>query len=109
MLRTLGAESKRTGDRGPYTTFKAESNFELNIPANRRMLADIYFEENPGDAPHRDGHSYYWIYLEWYRLQLEHYGGVDPEHFSALLPELLTHFRQSARKGYVQGLDNPFD
>ena len=109
MLRTLWAEYKKTGNWSAYDTFRARSNFELNIPSNNWILADIYFEENPQDPQYRDGHSYYWMYLEWYRLQLEHYGKVEPEYLPVLLPELLDHFRESARNGYIQGLDNPFD
>ena len=101
MRRKLWIEYERTGDLGPWQRFNSKALFELRIPPNRRALADIYFEENPQDVPYRSGHSYYWIYLEWYRLQLEH--GRLPEDI------LLDHFRQSAKKGYIQGLDNPFD
>ena len=118
-LTTLGAKAISTGDWSAYDTFRAQSNFELNIPFDRWVLADVYFEENPQDAPYRDKHSFYWIYLEWYRLQLEHDVKVrlQVEHnvevhletFPHLLDELLLHFRQSAKKGYIQGLDNPWN
>ena len=108
MLGKLWAEYKKTGNLEPWNTFRNKSDSELGIPLNRFKLADIYFEENPQDVPYRDGHSYYWIYLEWYRLQLA-YNLPNLLWDPAAERVLLKHFRQSAKKGYIQGLDNPLD
>ena len=73
------------------------------------MLSDAYFEEQSQDAPYRGGHSYYWLYLEWYRLQMEH-PDIKPIHSIGLpTKQFLDLFRESARKGNVFGLDNPWD
>ena len=100
-LGKLAAEARRTGDWGPYDRFLSEADLELQIPEIREVLADIYFEENPEDVTYRDDHSWYWIYLEWSRLQLQ-YPDLDSGR------GILDHFRESCKKDYIQGLDNPF-
>ena len=71
------------------------------------VLADIYFEENPQDIPYRLGHSHYWMILEYYRLQLEN--PELPNFYTTDNPaELLKLFRESARKGWIFGLENPW-
>ena len=112
MLRILGGEAYRTGDWDPYWDYSEKVSIERGFlgQGNLTLLADIYFEENPQDARYRDGtgHSSYWIILEYYRLQLE-----NPDLPNLYLKnnpaELLKLFRQSCQKGYVFGLDNPWN
>ena len=112
MLRILGGEAYRTGDWDPYWDYSEKVSIERGFlgQGNLTLLADIYFEENPQDAQYRDGtgHSSYWIILEYYRLQLENpklqnlYEKINPV-------ELLRLFRESCKKGYIFGLDNPWN
>ena len=110
-LRVLNGEGERTGNKGAYwkylDTVSTERGFRGSNDLNR--LADIYFEENPQDAPYQhEGISYYWIILEYYRLQLENPN--LPNLYQKNNPtELLKLFRQSCQNGYVFGLDNPLD
>ena len=107
----LAGEANRTGSWNAFREYDRKASIELGFlgQGNLTLLADIYFEENPQDAQYRDGtgHSYYWIILEYYRLQLENpdlqnlYEKNNPA-------ELLELFRQSCKKGYVFGLDNPW-
>ena len=102
---TIWVESYRTGSWKPLQDFRRQFNQDLRL-IPRSKIADVWFEENPQDVPYREGysHSYYWIYLEWYRLQLQYphlRDGVSEEVF-------LEFFRESARNGYVFGLDNPW-
>ena len=118
-LRILYAEDVSAGkDFQAYVNYWAkilrEIKFSVNhYRENTRFLLDIYFEENPQDAAYNVGtSSKYWILLEWYRLQLEHPRLPVPTG-SLLHPKtpqgLLDLFRESARKGNIFGLDNPWD
>ncbi len=103
----------RTSNQEEYRTYKQEVAEERGFLglADLDPLVDIYFEENPQHLSHKPGHSYYWIILEYYRLQLEN--PELPNLFWKNRPlveakEILDLFRQSARKGYIFGLDNPW-
>ena len=109
QLRILGGEANKTGSWNEYDTYKEKVSVERGFLGSKNLntLADIYFEENPQDDPYRhEGISYYWIILEYYRLQLENpdlqnlYEKNNPA-------ELLELFRQSCKKRYIFGLDNP--
>lgn len=108
QLRTLGGEASRTGDWDLYQQFRSDSDAELGITVDIKLtLARIYFRENPQDAPHEDVHSFYWILLEYYRLQLEHPDLATTQEGGGQ-ESLLILYRQSARKGHIFGLDNPW-
>lgn len=101
-LRKFAEEVYGRGNWESYRSFRVQADKQRKI-SDGRAIADIYFEERPQDTPYRTGHSYYWIYLEWYRLQLEH------PHVEAETPEFLNLFRTSVQIGNVFGLDNPWD
>ena len=109
QLRILDGEAERTGDWDEYYVYYGKISVELGFLDSQHLntLADIYFEENPEDEPYRhEGISYYWILIEYYRLQLEN--PKLPNLIQKNNPtELLNLFRQSCRKGYIFGLDNP--
>ena len=104
-------EAERTGNRDKYDIYREKLSVELGFLGSKDLnrLSDIYFEENPEYKPYRvEGISYYWITLEYYRLQLENPG--IPNLFLKINPtELLNLFRQSCKEGNIFGLDNPWD
>lgn len=104
-------EAEKTGNRDEYDAYYEKVAIELGFlgSGDLNTLSNIYFEENPQDAPYREeGISYYWIVLEYYRLQLEN-PGLSNLYRKINPAALLNLFRQSCRKGYVLGLDNPWD
>ncbi len=104
-LRVMGAERRITRDSEAYYAFldKAEKERGLHrMPS--QILEKVYFEENPEDLPHEDGNSRYWMILEWYRLQFAH-PGID---LGLELFDLLDLYRESCRKGWIFGLNNPW-
>ena len=113
-LRILGGKARETGNRDEYRAYKQQAEKEQGFLglADLDPLVDIYFEENPQHLQHKGtGHSMYWIILEYYRLQLEN--PELPNLFWKNRPlveakEIQDLFRQSARKGYIFGLDNPW-
>ena len=112
QLGVLFGEAYKTGNWDAFWDYQQKTSIERGYLGqdNLTLLADIYFEENPQDAPYRDGtgHSSYWIVLEYYRLQLENPN--LPNLYQKINPvELLKLFRQSCRNGHVFGLDNPWD
>ena len=110
QLIILNGEATESGDWNLYRDYSEKTSIEQGFlgQGNLDTLADIYFEENSKDTPLRSGHSYYWIILEYYRLQLEN--PELPNLYQKNNPtELLKLFRQSCKKGYVFGLDNPWN
>ena len=113
-LGILFGKAKETGNKDEYRSYKQQAEEERGYMglADLDPLTDIYFEENPQYLHLKGGaHSYYWIILEYYRLQLE-----NPKLPTLRLKnwplieakEILDLFRESARKGYIFGLDNPW-
>lgn len=109
QLRILDGEGERTGNWDPYWDYRITVETEQGFSGSNdlNILGDIYLEENPQDTPYtNEGISFYWIILEYYRLQLENPG--LPNLLQKNNPTgLLKLFRQSCRSGYVFGLDNP--
>ena len=111
QLIVLNGEATQTGNWDIYWDYSEKTSIEQGFlgQGNLTTLADIYFEENPQDAPYiEEGISFYWIILEYYRIQLENPN--LPNLYQKIHPaELLKLFRQSCRKGYIFGLDNPWN
>ena len=111
-LKILGDKARETGNKDEYRAYKEKVDEELGYLglADLDPLVDIYFEENPEYSHLKESgeyHSRYWIILEYYRLQLEN--PKLPNFLKQVRPEeLLKLFRESARKGYIFGLDNPW-
>ena len=115
QLGILYAEANMTGNKDEYRAYKYKAEDEWGYHGLLELdpLVDIYFEENPEHLHLKGvGHSMYWIILEYHRLQLEN---PDlPNLFLKDRPlieakEILSLFRESAKKGYVLGLDNPWN
>ena len=111
QLGLLNGEGERTGDWDPYWSYLLEASQERGFfgQTDLNTLSSIYFEERPEDKQYsQEGISFYWIILEYYRLQLEN--PSLPNFLQKNNPTgLLNLFRQSCRKGYVLGLDNPLE
>ena len=114
-LRMLAGEANKTGNWDPYFDYDEKVSIERGFLGQEDMniLNEIYFEEQPQDRLYEKGKSNYWIILEYYRLQLENPNlptlvtiGPIKEIGEGL--EILRLFRQSCRKGYIFGLDNPW-
>ena len=110
-LIILNGEAVENNNWDEYWDYSEKVSIERGFLGqdNLTTLTNIYFEEVPKDKPYSyEGISYYWIILEYYRLQLENpdlqnlYKKNNPT-------ELLKLFRQSCKKGYVFGLDNPWE
>ena len=118
-LIILGIEAKMTGNWDSYDRYKERAEDEWGYRGLLALdyLVDIYFEEHPEEMFLKGKpHSMYWIILEWYRLRLE-----NPKLSDSILrskrahpvplpniQKLLELFRESVQKGYVFGLDNPW-
>ena len=134
QLILLGREARMSGDRSAYNEYRKRSNWERGIfseddfPELIVPLKDIYFEENPQhtyEVLHpqsqygRPRYSRYWIYLEWYRLQLEHddlpfiSDERTPEGYLIILEDnfqkMVDLYRESCKNGLIFGLDNPWE
>ena len=73
QLIILNGESVENSSWDEYWDYSEKVSIERGFlgQGNLTTLSDIYFEENPQDGPYRhEGISYYWIILEYYRLQL---------------------------------------
>ena len=127
----IGRQAQISGDWSAYNEFQEKVYWETGIfseddfPELTAPLKDIYFEENPQHTHEvlrpgygRPQYSRYWMYLEWYRLQLEHddlpfiSDKRTPEGYLIILEdnfqEMVDLYRESCENGLVFGLDNPW-
>ncbi len=129
QLMLLGGQAQISGDWSAYNEFLERARWERglfsedDLPELMAPLKDIYFEENPQHTHEvlrpgygRPQYSRYWMYLEWYRLQLEYdHLNIFPEKdgISLIIPEdnfqkMVDLYRESCKNGFIFGLDNPW-
>ena len=107
---SLFIEAVKTKNWKEFNDFLGNLDREIGIgpdTIDEVTLAQIYFEENPGDTPRSKECSCYWMLLEYYRLQRQY-----PQLEISLTKDrnrILCLYRQSARAGNVLGLENPWN